>query len=283
MRSPARLHLARRSLLAAAPAVGLSGIAAGNAAARPAAATPRPPGHLVLDYRPSQETGWPPHPGKATGTIGGHVAAQDFTFNGTRYRISLLPFGQDGDAPDPVYEDVPADPDLAFERTLADAFGDSYAFRYQGGFPGSGELRVQSYSVAATEATAEQPGTTFGGGVYVVYDPDVRRGDPGVHDTIRWIQVVRSTGFDTRPSEVDNQYRANPFYMDGGLTSVDGTQVCNFHDEALFSLDGNFSLESEFTAEVFLARDTGDKDASGRGIVKIFGGLKWGWQVRPLP
>ncbi|MDX3226796.1 hypothetical protein [Streptomyces sp. ME19-01-6] len=281
-------RLSRRFLLAAGPAIGLSGLAPVSAAAKPVtpravrATAPRSASHLVLDYRPSQATGWPPHPGKATGTIGGHIATQDFTFNGTRYRISLLPFGQDSDAPDPVYEDVPADTAIAFEQTLADAFGDFYAFRYQGGFPGEGEFRVQSYSVTAGEPTAEQPGTSFGGGVYVVYDPDVRRGDPGIQDSIQWIQVVRSSGFDSRPSEVDNLHRANPFSMDGGLTSVNGTQVCNFHDEAVFSLDGNFSLEGEFMAEVFLAQDTGRKDTSGRGIVKIFGGLKWGWQVRPV-
>lgn len=44
----------------------------------------------------------------------------------------------------------------------------------------------------------------------------------------------------------------------------------------------NGSLEGEFTAEVFLAQDTGRKDPSGRGIVTIFGGLKWRWQVRPI-
>jgi hypothetical protein len=69
---------------------------------------------------------------------------------------------------------------------------------------------------------------------------------------------------------------------DGGLTSVDGTEVCTFHDEALFSLNGNVDLTSVFLAEVFLAQDTGRKDGSGRGIVRLFGGLRWGWQVQPV-
>ncbi|MGE7384268.1 hypothetical protein ACQKM2_02025 [Streptomyces sp. NPDC004126] len=271
----------RRSLLAAGSAIGLSGLTAPSATAKAAAAR-TPGGHLVLDYRPSQATGWPPRPGKPTGTLGGHVATRDFTFNGTPHRIGLLPFGQDGDAPDPVYEEVPAEPAIAFRKTLADAFGESYAFRYEGGFPGREAFRVQSYSVFAAEPTPQDPGTRFGGGVYVVHDPDVRRGDPGIRESLRWIQVVRSSVPVDRPSEVDNMYRANPFYMDGGLTSVNGTQVCNFHDESVISLDANGPLEGEFAAEVFLAQDTGHKDSSGRGIVKVFGGLKWGWHVRQI-
>jgi len=35
-------------------------------------------------------------------------------------------------------------------------------------------------------------------------------------------------------------------------------------------------------AEAFLAQDTGIKDAAGKGIVKIFAGVKWGWQVRSV-
>ena len=33
--------------------------------------------------------------------------------------------------------------------------------------------------------------------------------------------------------------------------------------------------------ETFLAPDTGRKDHAGKGIVDIYGGIKWGWQVAP--
>jgi len=39
----------------------------------------------------------------------------------------------------------------------------------------------------------------------------------------------------------------------------------------------------QFRAEVFLAQDTGTKNAAGKDIVNIFGGVKWGWQLHSLP
>jgi hypothetical protein len=33
---------------------------------------------------------------------------------------------------------------------------------------------------------------------------------------------------------------------------------------------------------VFLAQDTGIKDAAGQDIINIFGGVKWGWQLHSL-
>ncbi|HEY9366973.1 hypothetical protein [Streptomyces sp.] len=280
MSSASRPRVSRRSLLAAGTAVGLSGLVSTPAAAAPLRQDPAG-GNLILDYRPSQPTGWPDMPGKPTGTLGGHTASRDFTFNGVPYRISLLPSGKDGASTDPVYEAVPELSAIGFEQTLAAAFGAHYAFHYQGGFRGKEEFRVQSYSVFATEATQEQPVTTFGGGLYVVYEPDTRRGDPGIHETLRWIQVVHQSGtIENRPSEVDNIGRANPFYMDGGLTSIYGTEVCNFHDASQISLDGRFDLDEQFLAETFLAHDTGTKDRSGRGVVHILGGIKWGWRVQ---
>jgi hypothetical protein len=281
-------RVSRRSLLAAGSAAGLTGLASGLTPTPARATAPASigsgSGHLVLDYRPSQPTGWPGTPGQSFGTtIGGHTAVKDFIFNGTPYRVGLLPLGQSGDSPDPVYLDLPADPDLAFEQRLADGFGSHYNFRYQGGFRGRGELRVQSYSVFVTESTQDgiaQVG--FGGGLYVVYEPDLRRGDPARADNLRWIQVVRVTGGPQEgPSEVDNMGRANPFYVYGGLTSIDGTAVCNFHDVPQAMVGGSIPLDNQFKGEVFLARDTGTKDASGRGVVDILGGLAYGWQVRP--
>jgi hypothetical protein len=91
-------------------AAGLSAVATPlpRTAARtgPAAQGPRGRRHLVLGYAPSQQTGWGE---EYTPTIGGHTAAADFTFGGTGYRVSLLPFGQPGASPNPVYEAFPAD------------------------------------------------------------------------------------------------------------------------------------------------------------------------------
>src|SRR5215510_7854469 len=42
---------------------------------------------------------------------------------------------------------------------------------------------------------------------------------------------------------------------------------------------GNATLSDHFLAEIFLAQDTGIKDAAGKDIVNVFGGLKHGWQV----
>ncbi|MFE5589867.1 hypothetical protein [Streptomyces sp. NPDC056549] len=279
MSSASRPRVPRRSLLTAGTALGLSGLVSGPAAAVPKPGAPGG-GHLVLDYRPGQPTGWPETPGKPIGALGGHTASADFTFNGVPHRVSLLPSGQDGASTEPVYQAVPTDPAVDFAHTLATAFGAHYAFRSLGGFRGRGEFRVQSYSVFATEATEEQPATTFGGGLYVVYEPDLRAGDPGIHETLRWIQVVRQSGTVENRHEVDNIGRANPFYMDGGLTSIHGTEVCNFHDTSQIAFDGRVDLDEQFAAETFLTHDTGTKDRSGRGIVHVLGGIRWGWRVR---
>ncbi|MFF5205905.1 hypothetical protein [Streptosporangium sp. NPDC000396] len=246
-----------------------------------------PTAHLVLNYQRSQPHGWPGTPGQTAGaTIGGHVAAKDFTHNGKSYRISLLPFDQPGDSPHPLYEDIPADPDINFRQTLAGAFGAYYSFRYVGGFRGRHEFDVQSYSVFADQATEDSPGLSYGADLYVVYDPDLRRGDPAVHDTLRWIQVVRRFGPAGLPeSYVDNAGRPNPFYVYGGRTSVYGQRVFNFDyantPDRLQGPPGDDSALAgvRFMAEAFLAQDTGVKNAAGKDVVNIFGGVKYGWQV----
>jgi hypothetical protein len=35
-------------------------------------------------------------------------------------------------------------------------------------------------------------------------------------------------------------------------------------------------------AEVFLVQDTGTRDAAGKGVIKVFGGVKWGWQAQEV-
>ena len=41
-------------------------------------------------------------------------------------------------------------------------------------------------------------------------------------------------------------------------------------------------LSGQNLAEIFLAQDTGTKDAAGKDVVNIFGGIKWGWQVHEV-
>lgn len=67
---------------------------------------------LIVDYQSSEITGW------GGSTLGGHGADYDFTYQDTAYTVSLVPFGQPGDSPDPVYEDVPADATINFQQTL---------------------------------------------------------------------------------------------------------------------------------------------------------------------
>ncbi|MEU3601182.1 hypothetical protein ABZ714_21055 [Streptomyces sp. NPDC006798] len=267
--------MTRRTLLAAGSAAGAAGLTAPSGAF----AAPRTGDRLLPDYRPSQATGWPEHPGKPPGTLGGHTPAADFSFNGTPHRISLLPLDRPGPAPHPVYVPVPGDPEIDFRRTLEAAFGTHYAFRYRGGLRGRSVFRIQSYGVYATgPAPGRPPGVTFGGGVYAVYDPDTRHGDPGIHETLRWIQVIRTD----RPAEIDNMGRANPYYMDGGLTSIHGRRVCNFHDAPTTTLDGDVPLNQRFLAETFLTHEPGSKDPSGRTVVELLAGIRYGWHVGPL-
>jgi hypothetical protein len=252
------------------------------------AVNPNPTTHLVANYRPSQPHGWPASgPDQPTGvTIGGHTVAKEFAYNGRSYRIGLLPFGQPGDAPDPVYESVPADATVNFRQTLTSAFGGYYSFHYVGGFPGRGEFNVQSYTVFATEQTQTAP-PLYGADLYVVYDPDERRGDPPIRTTLRWIQVARSFAVPGSPTSfVDNFGRANPFSMTGGVTSVYGTRTFSFAYSATVPLfpdaGGETALSDQFLAEIFLVQDTGLKDAAGKDVIKVYGGLKYGWQVQAV-
>src|ERR1700733_16013160 len=153
-------RISRRALLQRASALGLTAASSAwleSAQALAAHATPRqgnaqPRGaaaaHLVVDYLPSQPTGW------GGVTIGGHVASVQFTFQGIPYEISLLAFGQTGSAPDPVYEPEPSDPTIDFKRTLQKAWGARYSFRFRGGFRGHSKISVQSYNRLAQSPTA---------------------------------------------------------------------------------------------------------------------------------
>ncbi|MGW6195517.1 hypothetical protein ACWF0M_05155 [Kribbella sp. NPDC055110] len=268
--------LSRRSLLAGSTVLGLSALTGPAWGARSAGAS-----HLTLRYRPTQPTGWPGTPGASfSETLGGHTVAKDFTFNDKPYRISLLPSDGTGQNFDPLYENTPADPEVNFKATLATAFGAHYSFQYQGGFAGHSEFEVQSYSVFAQGPSETSPGTSFGGGLYVVYRPDRRRGDPAADENLRWIQVVNLVSPAVPPdSVVDNFGRANPFYLYGGLTSVNGAEVFNFHDIPQGMAEGNLTLADRFVAETFLAQDTGRKDATGRAIINLLGGLRYGWKV----
>ncbi|MBT2231244.1 hypothetical protein [Nonomuraea sp. NEAU-A123] len=231
------------------------------------------PKHLILNYQKSQPHGWPAKPGQEVGaTLGGHTAAKDFAYNEKSYRISLLPFGQTGDSPHPIYEDVPADPAIDFKRTLAKAFGTYYSFNYAGGFRGGHEFEVQSYSVYADQDGS--PDLSYGADLYIACDPDLRQG------TLRWIQVVRRIGTTgSSESQVDNIGRPNPFYKYGGRTSVYGDQVFNFTCGVLPDMASVLS-DVQFMAEAFLVRDTGTRGAGGKAVVNIFGGIKYGWQVQ---
>ena len=253
--------------------------AAGAAGARTKAGAA---GHLLADYRPSMPTGLPPLPGQSDGmTLGGHTASRDFTYRGRPHRMSLLSFGRPGDAPDPVYEEVPGDPELRFRETVDTAWGEYYTFRYAGGLRRGDRFRVQSYGVVVQEPTADSPVTVCGGGMYVVCERDRRRGDPPLGDDWHWIQVIGMYGALGRPAEVDAG-ASNPFYAYGGLTPVNGEDVFNYYDMPQIAFDGMEDVDTRCLAETFLAQDTGRTDRSGKGIVNVFGGVKYGWQLAEL-
>src|SRR5689334_20331642 len=108
--------------------------------------------YVVPDYRPAQPHGWPSaSPDQMVGmTVGGNPTSRTFVHNGRSYRLELL-------TPDPVYQGRPSDPEIAFERTLDDACGAAYTFRYAGGLKGLGEFRVQSYGVVVREPVDDRP------------------------------------------------------------------------------------------------------------------------------
>ncbi|MBT2231243.1 hypothetical protein [Nonomuraea sp. NEAU-A123] len=225
----------------------------------------------MLDYRSSRPHGW--YQGS---TVGGHVTSKDFEYNGKSYRVALLPFSQSGDNPYLVYEDVPADPAIGFKQNLAEAFGAHYSFKYVGGFRGRNEFHVQSHSVYVSKPSGNVPGLDCGADLHVVYRPDSRKGDPAANDNLLWIQVVKSVG-----PALDNLWRANPFYLAGGLTSVNGEKVFSFYDAPSVGLGGP-EPDVRFMAEAFLVQDTGTKNAAGKDVVNIFGGIRWGWQLQEL-
>lgn len=298
--------VSRRSLLRGGTVLGVSALATAGLASAASAAPGVPTGrtrprsasspNLVLDYRASQPTGWSPtgqqNPGAVGATIGGHTSSLDFSYNDQNYRIRLLSFGPSGDAADPIYENIPTDPTVNFAETLSDAFGAYYSFDYAGGFQGSRELNVQSYNVFVKQPTGGPlQALSYGAEIYFTYHADLRHGDPGRHDSLSFIQVVNwipPTEEQQPMSFVDSAGRANPFYPTAGPTSIYGSQVVNFVDAPQTSVfgpgpDGNASLSTyPFTAEAFVAQETGIRDAAGKSIVKIFGGLKYGWQVQQV-
>ncbi|MGO9898739.1 MAG: hypothetical protein ACLP0J_03355 [Solirubrobacteraceae bacterium] len=239
---------------------------------------------LVTDYQPSQPTGWEtPY----TPALGGHVASKTLTYHHRSYRISLLGFGSADTDPDPVYEPAPSDPKVAFERTLGADWDRYYTFQYQNGLPPGASFTVESYGVwsaphsVTSGAGVTSTGLSYGGDVYFVYHPGPSVGAPAIDSDLQFIQVLynrRGTGSE---SFVDSM-RHNPFYGEGaGLTSIDGNQIVNF-DDFLRQTEGAPSLPTtEYRAETFLAQDTGIKDPAGKDVVKIYGGITWGFVLQP--
>jgi hypothetical protein len=286
----------RRSLLRGGTLLGLS-VATGAACdARPRGASPASTsqagirtggpaqaGRLVLDYQPSQVTGWSPP--EASPTLGGHVGSTDFTWHSKAYRVSLLPFGQAGHAPDPVYEDDPGDTTVKFKDTLAKKWGAYYTFRYLRGLPSGARFTVESYSAFHGKPLnpRRQPGTIIGADLYIIYHPGCSRGNPAVNNDLQFIQVVYyQIGTSPGDNLVDTD-RANPFYGEGGgLTSINGSQSISFSDFVRQGFDGKELPVNYFIGETFLVQDTRTKDTAGKDIVNIFGGVKWGWQMQHM-
>ena len=285
----------RRTLLRGGSLLGLSAAAGAAFALRPPGAAraeagqpaahtreAAQSGHIFFDYRPSQVTGWsPPY----SPTQGGHIGSRDFTWKGKAYRVSLLPFGQPGAAPHPVYEEVPRDSKVDFKRTLARTWGKYYAFRYLGGLDSGASFTVESYGAFHGRPVnpARQQGVIIGADLYAVYHPGNSPSRPAVNSDLQFIQVVNYHIGPGLPESKDDTDRANPFYGEGGgLTSVNGNQSISFSDFVRQGFDDKVLPRNFFVAETFLAQDTRTKDAAGKDIVNIFGGIKWGWQMHSV-
>jgi hypothetical protein len=240
-------------------------------------------GHIFFDYKPSQVTGWaPPY----SPTQGGHIGSSDFTWNGKAYRVSLLRFGQTAAAPHPVYENVPGDSMVDFKRTLTRAWGKYYTFRYLGGLVSGASFTVESYGAFHGRPLnpTRQPGMIIGADLYAVYHPGHSPSRPAINSDLQFIQVVNYQIGSGQSESIDDTDRANPFYGEGGgLTSINGNQSISFSDFVRQGFDAKVLPKNFFVAETFLAQDTRTKDAAGKDIVNIFGGIKWGWQMQSVP
>jgi hypothetical protein len=167
---------------------------------------------LVTQYEPSQGTGWsaPYSP-----TVGGHEPCVQLSYGYKTYRISLLPFGQPGGSPNPVYEAVPKDRDVAFKTTLAKEFGRHYTFRYLGGLPSGAKFVIESYGVHLYRRTN---GLVWGSDLYAVYTPG--KTGPGIDSDLQFIQVfyrirLPSGGGAESRVDVPGRHSQAPYYGEG--------------------------------------------------------------------
>ncbi len=203
------------------------------------------------------------------------------------YRISLLSFGQPGSSPNPVYEAVPEDRDIAFKKTLAQEFGGHYTFRYLGGLPGGAKFVIESYGV---RLYARTKGLVWGADLYAIYKPG--KTGPAVNSDLQFIQVYStrypsSGGAGSRVDAAGGFYARAPYYGEGaGLTSINGHQIVNFYDPGPgvpvpASPHGGMGPQVD-RIETFLAKDTGRRNAAGMKIVDIYGGIKWGFAFKTV-
>jgi hypothetical protein len=121
--------------------------------------------------------------------------------------------------------------------------------------------------------------------MYAVYHPGTHRGGPAVNSDLQFIQMLYfqiGPGTGTGDNE-DDTARANPFTGEGGgLTSINGNESVSFFDFPSQINKKNPLPPYLFMAETFLVQDTRIKDKAGKDIVNVFGGIKWGWQMKRL-
>ena len=163
--------------------------------------------------------------------------------------------------------------------------GTYFTFRYLGGLASGARFTVESYSAFhGKPPDPRRSGLIIGADLYVVYHPGRGPGNPAVNSDLQFIQVVYyQIGTGPGDNLVDTD-RANPFYGEGGgLTSIDGNQSVSFSDFVRQGFGGKNLPPNLFVAETFLAQDTRTKDTAGKDVVNIFGGLKWGRQMRKVP
>jgi hypothetical protein len=267
--------VAASSLVAASsPVAGCGGSSGASAASM----------QLVTQYEPSQATGWP---ALYSRTVGGYESCGQVSYGHKTYRISLLPFGQAGSSPNPVYEAVPNDPDVAFKRTVDQEYDRHYAFRYLGGLPSGATFVIESYGVHLYRRTK---GLVWGSDLYAVYEPG--KTGPTIDSDLQFIQVYYSNrlpsgGGVDRHVDTPRSNSPAPYYGEGaGLTTVNGRQIVNFYDPGPgvlgpVSPHGGRGPQVD-RLETFLAKDTGRRNPAGKEVVDIYGGIKWGFAFKAV-
>ncbi len=148
---------------------------------------------------------------------------------------------------------------------------------------------MQSYSVFVTEPTTKRPQLTYGMDVFLATSRARTQATPRLPPTSGGSRST--TQAEGRPPS--SAQRACPYYFPGGFTSVYGEPACSFYGGSAGGIgitpggkgpttDTGPAFSAMVMAESFLVEDTGRQNRQGKGIINIYGGVKWGYHVQAV-